>query len=70
MFLRRADNQPEQSPSEGLTHPIYSGNFINDKNKEDEQALKKIHKKNITMKSSQDRLKLVVYYKNIKKILK
>ena len=60
------DNQTEPSSSEGSTHTLYYRNFMNNKYKEDEQALKKILKNNIKMKNEHDRLKVVVYYKNLK----
>ena len=65
-FLRRMDSPPSESQSEGSIHTLFYRNFMNNKCKEDERVLKRIVKENVSLKDNRDRLKLVIYYKNMK----
>ena len=65
-FLRRMDSPPSESQGEGSIHTLFYRNFMNNKCKEDERVLKRIVKENVSLKDNRDRLKLVIYYKNMK----
>ena len=64
-FLGSLD-KPTPPPRNGSIHTLYYQNFMNSKHKEDERVLKNIMKDNVILKNKEDRLKLVVYYKNLK----
>ena len=64
-FLSTVDNPPRDL-GEGSTHTLYYHNYMNNKHKEDERVLKRIVKENVSLKNSHDRLKIVIYYKNLK----
>ena len=59
-------NRPAIGPGKGTTHTLYYQNFMNTKHREDERVLKKILKDNVILKNKDDKLKLVVFYKNLK----
>jgi hypothetical protein len=65
-FLRNVDTPPRENQSEGSTHTLFYRNYMNNKHKEDERVLKRIVKENVTLVNNHDRLKLVIYYKNMK----
>ena len=65
-FLRTVGNPPRETPSEGSTHTLFYRNFMNNKYKEDERVLKRIVRENVTLKDNHDRLKLLIFYKNMK----
>ena len=65
-FLRTVDSPPRENQGEGSTHTLFYRNFMNNKCKEDERVLKRIVKENVSLKNNRDRLKLVIYYKNMK----
>ena len=65
-FLRTVDNPPRDNQGEGSTHTLFYRNYMNDKYREDERVLKRIVKENVTLKNNHDRLKLVIFYKNMK----
>ena len=65
-FLRSVDKPARPSQTDGSTHTLYYRNYMNTKHKEDERVLKDILKENVILKNTHDRLKLVVYYKNMK----
>ena len=65
-FLRTVDSPPRETPDEGSTHMLFYRNFMNNKYKEDERVLKKIVKENVSLRNNHDRLKLVIFYKNMK----
>ena len=59
-------NKPALGPGKGTVHTLYYRNFMNTKHREDERVLKRILKENVILKDKDDKLKLVVFYKNLK----
>ena len=59
-------SKPPLGPGKGTIHTLYYQNFMNTKHREDERVLKKILKDNVILKDKDDKLKLVVFYKNMK----
>ena len=66
--LRKEHTQTTENENENenkVIHTIYYRNYMNEHYQKDEKALKEIIRENVTMKSN-DRLKLVIYYKSMK----
>lgn len=64
--LHNQYNETRTQETQGKTHHIYYRNFMSTEYEKDERILKNIIKKNVTCRDKADKLKLHIYYQNMK----
>ena len=65
-FLKSFRSETISQNENSKTHTLFYRNFMNSSYQKDEHILKEIIKDNVTTKNSEDKLKLVIYYKTMK----